>query len=588
MPTTTLDSSILQTLWGYAAILAVVGAVLYVYWAIAFMIIARKTATPNGWMAWVPILNVVLMCRIAKRSAWWILLLLIPLVNLIFVVILWMGVAETCGRPTWTGVLAIIPGVNLILPAYMATAPGKPVVASAVPPPTARPGACAACGAMNEPGEAYCGQCGKPLAAPAAGAGTPAGQSPSPRCAACGAINEPGEAFCGQCGKALTTPSATREPDPRLSPTTPTSSTPGLMVALFAFVLLCIGAWFTYSKLFSHPTAKRLPPALPQRMAGVMKEFPVDTASKSPARPKAVVTQTLKPGTSAKVPSKWLPPGMTPSNLPGMATSIASATYQAQPNDAPVYVHVLDEPGDDRGRGIANVVLSASSGASETGVQVQTQGGETYQGWRINSPQIEIYVLGRTSEKVVIVIYSPDPAAQQTADRLASDVGNGAGLSDYPEVNGSVGDLPASPPDGFTLSEMNTFDTSSLISPEEMKSSLGMAGPDADQWMRQVQRYLPQRITTAEYQDRYRKPWRVAIGNFGGGIRAWTTWNLVRWISGMASMKSVPLPRGDGLMMSQNGETFLLQRNGPCIALVSGPAGASVTQLSALLSGLQF
>ena len=37
--------------------------------------IARKTGTPSPWMAWIPVVNLVLMCRIAGRPGWWLLLL---------------------------------------------------------------------------------------------------------------------------------------------------------------------------------------------------------------------------------------------------------------------------------------------------------------------------------------------------------------------------------------------------------------------------------------------------------------------------------------------------------------------------------
>ena len=54
----------------------------YAFVAYCWMQIANKTNTPNGWFAWVPILNIVLILQIAKKPVWWIILLLIPLVNL--------------------------------------------------------------------------------------------------------------------------------------------------------------------------------------------------------------------------------------------------------------------------------------------------------------------------------------------------------------------------------------------------------------------------------------------------------------------------------------------------------------------------
>ena len=71
-------------------------------------------------MAWVPIANLVLMLNIAKKPVLWILLMLIPLVNLVIFIIVFMKIAEARGKPGWVGILMIVPFVNLILPAYLA------------------------------------------------------------------------------------------------------------------------------------------------------------------------------------------------------------------------------------------------------------------------------------------------------------------------------------------------------------------------------------------------------------------------------------------------------------------------------------
>ncbi len=58
----------------------------------------------------------------------------------------------------------------------------------------AKPTRCPRCGRENEPGAAFCLDCGQPLrAAAAAGAA----------CASCGAPLQPGFRFCGVCGKAV-------------------------------------------------------------------------------------------------------------------------------------------------------------------------------------------------------------------------------------------------------------------------------------------------------------------------------------------------------------------------------------------------
>jgi hypothetical protein len=98
------------------------GAVCYVYMALALQTIATKTGTPDGWLAWIPIGNLFLMLNIAKKPLWWLLLFLIPLANIAIAIIVWMSIAEARQKPNWWGILMIVPVANLIVPGYLAWA----------------------------------------------------------------------------------------------------------------------------------------------------------------------------------------------------------------------------------------------------------------------------------------------------------------------------------------------------------------------------------------------------------------------------------------------------------------------------------
>jgi hypothetical protein len=100
----------------------IVGLAAYIYVSLALMTIANKTGTPNGWLAWIPIANIILMLMIAKKPIWWIVLFLIPLVNIVMAILVWMGIAEARSKPNWWGVLMIVPVANLIVPGYLAWA----------------------------------------------------------------------------------------------------------------------------------------------------------------------------------------------------------------------------------------------------------------------------------------------------------------------------------------------------------------------------------------------------------------------------------------------------------------------------------
>ncbi len=100
----------------------VIFVVLYVYMSLALQTIAKKTNTENAWLAWIPIVNIILMLNIAKKPLWWIILFLIPLVNIVIGIIVWMAIAEARGKPSWWGIILIVPIVGLIVPGYLAWA----------------------------------------------------------------------------------------------------------------------------------------------------------------------------------------------------------------------------------------------------------------------------------------------------------------------------------------------------------------------------------------------------------------------------------------------------------------------------------
>jgi hypothetical protein len=92
----------------------------YVYMALALQTIATKTNTENGWLAWIPIANIFLMLSIAKKPMWWFVLCLVPLVNVVILIMVWMAVAEARHKPNWWGILTIVPVANIVVPGYLA------------------------------------------------------------------------------------------------------------------------------------------------------------------------------------------------------------------------------------------------------------------------------------------------------------------------------------------------------------------------------------------------------------------------------------------------------------------------------------
>ena len=73
---------------------------------ILFLVGVGKVFSKAGEPSWaciVPVYNYVVMCRIAGKSGWWVLLLLIPIVNIITLVIVFIGIAHRFGKGTGFG-----------------------------------------------------------------------------------------------------------------------------------------------------------------------------------------------------------------------------------------------------------------------------------------------------------------------------------------------------------------------------------------------------------------------------------------------------------------------------------------------------
>ncbi|MCL4205047.1 MAG: signal peptidase I [Pirellulaceae bacterium] len=72
--------------------LAIIIAVLVGAWKMF-----QKAGKP-GWAAIIPIYNIIVILEICGRPLWWILLMLIPCVNIVVAVIVWIDVAKSFGK----------------------------------------------------------------------------------------------------------------------------------------------------------------------------------------------------------------------------------------------------------------------------------------------------------------------------------------------------------------------------------------------------------------------------------------------------------------------------------------------------------
>ncbi len=70
---------------------------LCVFGLIGLALTYSKAGKPS-WGAFIPIYNVVLLLRIARRPLWWIILLMIPLVNVVVFIVISIDIAKAFGK----------------------------------------------------------------------------------------------------------------------------------------------------------------------------------------------------------------------------------------------------------------------------------------------------------------------------------------------------------------------------------------------------------------------------------------------------------------------------------------------------------
>ena len=91
----------------------------YLFISYSVYLIAKKLGEENAWLAFVPVFNFVLILRIAGMSGWWILGLLVPLLNIYVVTKAWHGVSLRTGHDAgWTVGLILLGAIFIPLTAF--------------------------------------------------------------------------------------------------------------------------------------------------------------------------------------------------------------------------------------------------------------------------------------------------------------------------------------------------------------------------------------------------------------------------------------------------------------------------------------
>jgi hypothetical protein len=83
---------------GFIIWLAIVVFIILSFWKLF-----TKAGQP-GWASIIPIYNLYILLLIGKKPAWWIIMFIIPFVNIIFAILLSLAIAEKFGKGAGFGI----------------------------------------------------------------------------------------------------------------------------------------------------------------------------------------------------------------------------------------------------------------------------------------------------------------------------------------------------------------------------------------------------------------------------------------------------------------------------------------------------
>ncbi|MBR9975073.1 MAG: signal peptidase I [Bacteroidetes bacterium] len=84
--------------------------VILAFYVVCLWKVFEKAGQP-GWAAIVPIYNIVILLQIVGRPTWWVILMLIPCVNIIIALLVYLDLARVFGKGAGFGVGLFLLGI---------------------------------------------------------------------------------------------------------------------------------------------------------------------------------------------------------------------------------------------------------------------------------------------------------------------------------------------------------------------------------------------------------------------------------------------------------------------------------------------
>lgn len=103
--------------FGLLLVIILVDLAVYIFGAFCLMRMADKLGVENSWFAFIPFLNLWLICQMGDRDNNWFIIMLVfmfccGIVTAVMAILIMMDVAEKLGFENWWGILLIIPIFN--------------------------------------------------------------------------------------------------------------------------------------------------------------------------------------------------------------------------------------------------------------------------------------------------------------------------------------------------------------------------------------------------------------------------------------------------------------------------------------------
>jgi len=101
---------------GFGGVIMIFCLALLVVFLVGMWKVFEKAGQP-GWAALIPIYNAYILTQIAGRPGWWVLLMMIPLVNIVIGIMIAIDVAKSFGQSALWGVvlLGLLGGIGYLV-----------------------------------------------------------------------------------------------------------------------------------------------------------------------------------------------------------------------------------------------------------------------------------------------------------------------------------------------------------------------------------------------------------------------------------------------------------------------------------------